>query len=71
MIHQPLVSSLIYFFSTLGIIPNLDKTRDFRIAEDNFIIRGLSGERAGHVINSSGLLEAVSGDMTFDVSALT
>ncbi|WP_375647743.1 DUF637 domain-containing protein [Bartonella sp. CR84HXZ] len=41
------------------------------IAEDNLIIRGLSGERAGHVINSSGLLEAVSGDMTFDVSALT
>ncbi|WP_345097254.1 hemagglutinin repeat-containing protein, partial [Bartonella acomydis] len=28
-------------------------------------------ERAGHVINSSGLLEAVSGDMRFDVSALT
>ncbi len=41
------------------------------IAEDNLIIRGLSGERAGHVINSSGLLEAVSGDMSFDVSALT
>ncbi|WP_375695297.1 DUF637 domain-containing protein, partial [Bartonella sp. AC90GZZY] len=41
------------------------------IAEENLIIRGLSGERAGHVINSSGLLEAVSGDMTFDVSALT
>ncbi|EJF92236.1 filamentous hemagglutinin family domain-containing protein, partial [Bartonella taylorii 8TBB] len=41
------------------------------IAEDNLTIRGLSGERAGHVINSSGLLEAVSGDMTFDVSALT
>uniref|UniRef100_UPI0035D05A03 two-partner secretion domain-containing protein n=2 Tax=Bartonella TaxID=773 RepID=UPI0035D05A03 len=41
------------------------------IAEDNLIIRGLSRERAGHVINSSGLLEAVSGDMTFDVSALT
>ncbi|MET3590619.1 adhesin HecA-like repeat protein, partial [Bartonella silvatica] len=41
------------------------------IAEDNLIIRGLSGERAGHVINSSGLLEAVSGDMIFDVSALT
>ncbi len=41
------------------------------IAEDNLIIRGLSGERAGHVINSSGLLEAVLGDMTFDVSALT
>ncbi|WP_330168920.1 DUF637 domain-containing protein [Bartonella grahamii] len=41
------------------------------IAEDNLIIRGLKGERAGHVINSSGLLEAVSGDMTFDVSALT
>ncbi|WP_208438385.1 filamentous hemagglutinin N-terminal domain-containing protein, partial [Bartonella vinsonii] len=41
------------------------------IAEDNLIIRGLSGERAGHVINSSGLLEAVSGDMTFDVSSLT
>ncbi|WP_273760849.1 hemagglutinin repeat-containing protein, partial [Bartonella sp. ML70XJBT.G] len=41
------------------------------IAEDNLIIRGLKGERAGHVINSSGLLEAVSGDMHFDVSALT
>ncbi|VEJ46082.1 DUF637 domain-containing protein [Bartonella vinsonii] len=41
------------------------------IAEDNLVIRGLSGERAGSVINSSGLLEAVSGDMTFDVSSLT
>ncbi len=41
------------------------------IAEDNLIIRGLKRERAGHVINSSGLLEAVSGDMRFDVSALT
>ncbi|GAA5109612.1 DUF637 domain-containing protein [Bartonella jaculi] len=41
------------------------------IAEDNLIIRGLKGERAGHVINSSGLLEAVSGDMSFDVSSLT
>ncbi|WP_254472602.1 DUF637 domain-containing protein, partial [Bartonella sp. B1098] len=41
------------------------------IAEENLIIHGLSGERAGHVINSSGLLEAVSGDMRFDVSALT
>ncbi|WP_345117250.1 DUF637 domain-containing protein, partial [Bartonella jaculi] len=41
------------------------------IAEDNLTVRGFSGERAGHVINSSGLLEAVSGDMTFDVLALT
>ncbi|WP_345096731.1 DNA-binding domain-containing protein, partial [Bartonella acomydis] len=41
------------------------------IAEDNLIIHGLKEERAGHVINSSGLLEAVSGDMRFDVSALT
>ncbi|WP_455474847.1 two-partner secretion domain-containing protein [Bartonella sp. B30(2025)] len=41
------------------------------IAEDNFSIRGLNGDRAGHVINNSGLLEAVSGDMFFDVSTLT
>ncbi|EJF77023.1 Hemolysin precursor [Candidatus Bartonella washoeensis] len=41
------------------------------IAEDNLTIHGFSGERAGHVINSSGLLEAVSGDMIFDVSSLT
>ncbi|WP_455475525.1 two-partner secretion domain-containing protein [Bartonella sp. B17] len=41
------------------------------IAEDNFSIRGFSGDRAGHVINNSGVLEAVSGDMAFDVSTLS
>ncbi|UTO28988.1 two-partner secretion domain-containing protein [Bartonella harrusi] len=41
------------------------------IAEDSFTVRGLSGEWAGSVINSSGLLEAVSGDMIFNVSSLT
>lgn len=66
-------SGLIYAkkSATLSLDGNFVNKFGDVIAEDNLIIRGLRGERAGHVINSSGLLEAVSGDMTFDVSALT
>ncbi|CAK01664.1 Filamentous hemagglutinin [Bartonella tribocorum CIP 105476] len=66
-------SGLIYAkkSATLSLDGNFVNKFGDVIAEDNLIIRGLNGERAGHVINSSGLLEAVSGDMTFDVSALT